>query len=457
VDAVESQIAEWRAYVEKAPAVNGRDVDELEGHLRDQIAELDAAGLSADEAFLIAVKRMGDVDALSREFAREHSGRLWKQLAPQTEDEPARPSDGGFEALVFALAAAVAIQVARLAAQFPGEEPGFLLFGESEPGWLARNASLFVVPFLAAYFGRRRRLDTRGWLLTAVPFVLSALVVNLYPFGAGSDTELLVALHLPVVLWFVVAYPYMGGTLRSHERRMDFVRFTGEWVIYYSLIALGGGVLMLLTALILEPIDADLPERVLEWVLPSGAAGAVIIAAWLVESKQRVVENMAPVLTMLFTPLFAVMLTVAAVTYAATGLAGAFDRELLGVFDALLIVVLGLVLYAMSAREPSQPAGWMDRVQLLAIGSALVLDLMVLGTMVARIGELGFTPNRAAALGLNLVLLVNLAGAGWLSMRFLREQVAFHRLERWQTSYLPVVALWSVTVVALLPLVFGFT
>ena len=60
--------------------------------------------------------------------------------------------------------------------------------------------------------------------------------------GLG-DTELLVALHLPVVLWFAVAYPYMGGTLRSHERRMDFVRFTGEWFIYYVLIALGGGVL----------------------------------------------------------------------------------------------------------------------------------------------------------------------------------------------------------------------
>ncbi|HEX5696173.1 MAG TPA: permease prefix domain 1-containing protein, partial [Acidimicrobiia bacterium] len=423
---MESQIAEWRAYVEKAPAVNGRDVDELEGHLRDQIAELDAAGLSADESFLIAVKRMGDVDALSREFAREHSGRLWKQLVPTIEEEPARPSDGGFEALVFALGAGVAIQVARLLAQLPEGEPGLFLFGEPEPGWLARNASLFVVPFLAAYFARRRLLDARGWVLMVAPFLLSALVVNLYPFGAGSDTDILVAFHLPVVLWFVVAYPYMTGTLRSHERRMDFVRFTGEWVIYYSLIALGGGVLMLLTGLILEPIDPDLPERVLEWVLPSGAAGAVIIAAWLVESKQRVVENMAPVLTMLFTPLFAVMLTVAAVTYAVTGLAGAFDRELLGVFDALLIVVLGLVLYSMSAREPSQPAGWMDRVQLLAIGGALVLDLMVLGTMLARIGELGFTPNRAAALGLNLVLLVNLAGAGWLSVRFLREQVAFH-------------------------------
>ena len=68
---VESQIAEWRAYVANAPGVNGHDVDELEDHLRHQIAELNAVGLTADEAFLVAVKRMGDLDDLSREFARE--------------------------------------------------------------------------------------------------------------------------------------------------------------------------------------------------------------------------------------------------------------------------------------------------------------------------------------------------------------------------------------------------
>jgi hypothetical protein len=182
----------------------------------------------------------------------------------------------------------------------------------------------------------------------------------------------------------------------------------------------------------------------------------VIVAAWLVESKQRVVENMAPVLSMLFTPLFAVMLAGAAVVYAATGLGGAFDRELLSVFDALLLVVLGLVLYGMSARDPSTTPDWLDRIQLLAVVSALVLDVMVLGAMIARIGELGFTPNRTAALGLNLVLLVNLAGAAWLSARFLTGRSRLHRLERWQTTYLPVFALWAATVVVILPPLFAF-
>jgi hypothetical protein len=446
MESVESQIAEWRAYVASAPGVNGRDVDELEDHLRHQIAELNEAGLAADEAFLVAVKRMGDLDTLSREFAREHSGRLWKQLMLRSDDEPARAAGSWLEPLLFAAAAAVAIQVARLAADVPDEEPN----------WFFRNLGLFVLPFLAAYFARRRELDVRGWLLTAAPFALAALVVNVYPWDADSNTEMLAALHLPVALWFVIAFPYMGGALRSHERRMDFVRFTGEWFIYYVLIALGGGVLMGLTAAILEPAGVDV-ERIFEWVLPSGAAGAVIVAAWLVEAKQRVVENMAPVLTMLFTPLFAVMLVAAVVAYAVTGLGEAFDRDLVSVFDALLVVVLALVLYGMSAREPSASPNWMDRIQLVAVVSALVLDVMVLGTMIARIGELGFTPNRTAALGLNLVLLVNLAGAAWLSTRFLTGRSRLHRLERWQTMYLPVFGLWAATVVVLLPLLFTFS
>jgi hypothetical protein len=445
MESMEAQIAEWRAYVENAPGVNGRDVDELEDHLRHQIAELNAAGLTLDEGFLVAVKRMGDLDGLSREFAREHSGRLWKQLVLSGDDEAVRASSGWLEPLLFALAAAVVVQIARIAAGAP----------DDEPTWLLRNAGLFVLPFLAGYFARRRRLDTRAWLLTAAPFALAALLVNIYPYGADSATEKLVALHLPVVLWFVVAYPYMGGAIASHERRMDFVRFSGEWFIYYVLIALGGGVLMGLTAAILDPTGVDV-DRVAAWVIPSGAAGAVVVAAWLVESKQRVVENMAPVLTMLFTPLFAVMLAVAVVVYAVTGLGDSFDRDLVSVFDALLLVVLGLVLYGMSAREPSSFPNWMDRIQLVAVVSALVLDVMVLGAMIARIGDLGFTPNRTAALGLNLVLLVNLAGAAWLSARFLAGRTRLHRLERWQTTYLPVLALWAAAVVVVLPPLFSF-
>ena len=88
---LEEQITQWRGYLRRRRAINGPDVEELESHLRDQVMVLTSAGLAADEAFLVAVKRMGSLDALSREFAREHSERLWKQLviAPDAADEMA--------------------------------------------------------------------------------------------------------------------------------------------------------------------------------------------------------------------------------------------------------------------------------------------------------------------------------------------------------------------------------
>jgi len=443
VRSVEADIDAWRTFVDSDG--NGCGTDALETELRDQIARLTAAGLTDDEAFVIAVKRMGQTDERSRAFARRHRGRLWHQLVHDGEDGTAPAAGGWAGTAVFAVAAAACVQLARLAAGFPAREPG----------WLPRTASLFVLPFLAGWFARRRGLGVPACLPAVAAFVIAALAVNVYPWAAGSGTERLVVAHLPVALWFVVAHPYCGGDLRSAGRRMDFVRFSGEWGIHYALIALGGGVLTALTVATLEPAGVE-PERITAWMLPSGAAGAVLVAAWLVESRQRVVESLAPLLTMVFTPLFALTTTATAVVYAITGPFEAFDRELLGVFDALLVAVVGLVLYGVSAREPSPVPGWMDRTRLVAIAAALLLDAMVLTAIAARIGDLGVTPNRVAALGLNLVLLVNLAGSGWYSARFLAGRGGVGDVERWQVAYLPVVALWVAAVVLVLPPLFSF-
>lgn len=442
---LESEIARWRSHVTEVPAADGRDIDELEAHLRDQISDLIELGLDEEEAFLVAVRRIGRVDELSREFAQEHGERLWHQLMGTKETGETLTAGGWLDAILFGVAAGIAAQIARLAAGFP----------DQQPAWLGRNLAFLALPFLAGFFLRRRQAPIASYLVTAAVFAVAAVLVNLYPFQSGADTDLLVALHLPVALWFVVAYPYSGGAIGSHQRRMDFVRFTGEWIIYFALIALGGGVLFALTGLLLGPTGID-EELIAEWVIPTGAAGAVVIAGWLVEHKQRVVENMAPVLTMVFTPLFAILLVVAVVAYVASGFGVAFERELIGIFNALLVIVFGLVLYGVSARDPMAPPAWADRLQLATVTGALALDAVVLGVMITRIGDLGFTPNRTAVVGLNVVLLVGLAGTAWHLMRFVSRRDGFHRLERWQTTYLPVFALWAALVVVVIPPLFSF-
>jgi len=451
---LEEQIGQWRTYVRRRRAITGPDVEELETHLRDQVGVLTRAGLAEDEAFLVAVKRMGSLDALSREFAREHSDRLWKQLvlAPEGEAAPVGLTrTEGLRVLVLAVAAAVAVKIPVLF--------GLTLAGD--PAFYARNASLFVLPFLVAYFVWKRRLDPRHGVWLAVPFLAAAAVVNTFPFSRRlgqeiSDTELLGVLHLPIALWLVVGIAYVRGRWLEGPGRMDFVRFSGELFIYYVLIALGGGVLTGFTMTMFAAIGLKPDWIAQDWLIPCGAAGAVLVGSWLVEAKQSVIENMAPVLTRLFTPLFTIVLLVFLATMAWTGRPIDIKREVLILFDLLLAVVVGLVLFSASARDPEAPPNLFDGLQLLLIVSALVVDAVALAAIAARISEFGFTPNRVAALGENLILLVNLAWSARLYGAFLRSRTSFRALEAWQTAYLPVYSTWAALVVVLFPPLFGY-
>jgi hypothetical protein len=446
---LEEQIGEWRSYLRRRQALHGPDVEELEGHLRDQLTALTEAGLSGDEAFLIAVKRMGSLDALSREFARAHSERLWKQLviAPDAE-EPAKVSyTETLVVLGLAVAAACAVKVPALF--------GLRLDGGDE-SFYARNASLFVLPLLTVYFVWKRGLGALNGLWLALPFAAGAVFANVFPFRTGGDTEVLTALHLPIALWMAVGFAYIRSRRFADGGRMDFVRFSGELAIYYVLIALGGGVLTGFTMMMFKAIEMNAGWFVGGWLIPCGAAGAVIVGSWLVEAKQSVIENMAPVLTRLFTPLFTVLLLVFLATMAWTGSPINVKREVLIGFDLLLAVVVGLVLYAASARDPQAPPDFFDGLQLLLVVSALVVDGVALAAIAARISEFGFTPNRVAALGENLILLVNLAGSAWFYARFLRRRGSFAALERWQIAYLPVYSVWAALVVVIFPPVFGY-
>jgi hypothetical protein len=237
---------------------------------------------------------------------------------------------------------------------------------------------------------------------------------------------------------------------------MNYVRFSGEWFIYYALIAAGGGVLMGITAFIFTAIGLDVEWFLNSWMLPCGAMGAVVIAGWLVEAKQSVIENMAPVLTMLFTPLFTLMLLAFLVTMVWTRSGIKVEREVLIGFDLLLVVVLGLLLYAISARDPQREPGFFDGLQFLLAVCALLVDALALWAIAARISEFGFSPNRVAALGENLILAVNLGWSAVLYAKFILRQTEFAPLERWQTAFLPVYAVWAWVVVVIFPLVFRF-
>jgi len=447
---MEGQIAEWRAYVHRRRELHHTDAEELEDHLRNRINELIETGLGADEAFLIAVKRMGSLDELSREFAREHSERLWKQLVLPGEPDAPAAARSRRELPVMVLCAAVAALAIKVPDWF-----GLDMSGD-DAGFYARNLGLFALPALAAYFAWQRRVGLRVIGALASLFILGAVAANAYPMAGDSQTLVLTAIHLPIALWLVVGVAYVGGDWRSDRRRMDFIRFTGEWLIYFVLIGLGGGVLTAFTVGTFDAIGLNAEGFIQSWLLPCGAMAAVIVSAWLVEAKQSVIENMAPVLTRVFTPLFAATLLalLAAIIWTNNGID--VERDALILFDLLLVIVLGLLLYAISARDLTARPGLFDRLQLALVVSALIIDVMVLLAITGRITEWGFSPNKTAALGENVILLTNLAWSAWLFLGIVRGRMLFARLERWQTRYMTVYAVWAWTVVLAFPLVFDF-
>ena len=395
--------------------------------LRAQLAALANSGLTDDEAHLIAVRRLRGLAAPPPEVARTES----------------------LVVLGLAVAAAAAIKVpASFGIDFdPNQEL---------PRFYARNASLFVFPLLTAYFAWKRGLPARHWPWLALPFAAAAVVANAFPFSANSDTEVLNILHLPIALWLAVGLAYAGGRWFSDDGRMNFVRFSGELAIYYVLMALGGGVLTAFTFMMFNAIGMNPDWFVAGWLLPCGATAAVVIGSGLVEAKQSVMGNMAPVLTRLFAPLFTVLLLAFLATMLWTGNPINVEREILIGFDLLLALVVGLVLYAASARAPEAPPDFFDGLQLLLVVSALAVDAVALWAIAARISEFGFTPNRVAALGENLILLVNLLWSAGLYTSFLRRRGTFAALEQWQIAYLPVYSTWAALVVIVFPPLFGY-
>jgi hypothetical protein len=447
---LEAQFAQWRQYLQRHRELRPSDADELEDHLRGSVDELLAVGLSADEAFLVAVKRMGSLDELSREFAREHSERLWKQLVLAGETgSPVADTRSRRDLrvmVVCAAGAAVSIKAPEL----------FGMSFDDDADFYGLNFSLFALPWLAGFLAWRRQVSRPLIAILVALFALGAVAANVHPMSDTSQSLVITILHLPIALWLVVGLAYVADGWRSSRRRMDFIRFTGEWFVYYVLIALGGGVLIAFMFGTFEAIGTDPEVFISEWLMPCGVVASVVVAGWLVEAKQGVVENIAPVLTRLFTPLFTAVLLAFLAATAVAGNGIDVERDALILFDLLLVVVLGLLLYSISARDPLAPPGLFDKLQLALVVAALAIDVLVLLEITGRITEYGTTPNKAAALGENVILLANLAWSAWLLLRLVRRRTPFVTLERWQTAYLPVYAAWAWFVVLVFPPLFSY-
>lgn len=445
---IDRKIDEWRDYWLDSGTVSDAEMEELEDHLREEMASLTVKGLSEEEAFLVAARRMGSVPSVAGEFRKVNTHDLWKRLFSEPVDVEDRRNRTRDLILVVALAisAGILTELTRL----------FGMSFEEHNVFYLKNASFFVLPFITLFYILKRQLTVSALATVVLAFSLSLLLVNLYPFTEKSHTLYLSTVHLPLCLWFITGIAYTGGEWRDVTRTMDFLRFSGEVFIYSTLLFCGIFVISGISMILFESIGIKAEKYVIEHFAVLVATASPVIAAYLVDQKRSVVENFAPILARIFAPLLLGVMLVFLGVMAVLRKSPFLERDFLIGFDFMLILVLGIVFYILSTRKETNVPQVYDWISLVLIAVALIVDAIALSAIVFRLSAFGVSPNKLAALGENMLVFVNLLGMAFLFVQFFRRKISFALLEKWQTRLLPVYALWLGFVGLVFPLIFSF-
>lgn len=316
------------------------------------------------------------------------------------------------------------------------------------------NIGLWVLVWVIVLFAADHRWS-RAHLVTATGFFVGlCLAVNLFPFVGTGATLLLTASHLPVALWFTVGAARAHREWRSIAARLDFVRFSGEVLLFFALLALGGGVLVALAYQMFAGMGTAVETVIGGWVVPCGAASGLVVAAWLADNREHTMRRVAVVVQRVFTPLFALVMAVFTVTAIPSGFFSRFRRDELFVYDSLLVVVTALALYAVAAHVDESVNAVHEWALLAMTATGVAVDTLIVIAMVDRTVGMGLTPNRLAATGLNFLLLAFLVGLSWRQLRRLRGHDIAAPAE-WSARYVPVVAGWCTVVALALPVAFA--
>jgi hypothetical protein len=132
------------------------------------------------------------------------------------------------------------------------------------------------------------------------------------------------------------------------------------------------------------------------------------------------------------------------------------DREFLLLFNLLLIGVKALIFFSVaesSTKSTSVSGIW---VLLLLSIVTVVVNGIALSAISFRISEWGITPNRVAVLGGNVLMLVHLLIVAVMLFKTVTKKAALAEVGRAIVLYIPVYFIWTIVVVFIFPLVFGF-
>ena len=186
-----------------------------------------------------------------------------------------------------------------------------------------------------------------------------------------------------------------------------------------------------------------------------GLPAAPILGTYLTQANPQLVDKVSPVIAKIFSPLVLVMLVIYLVAMVYSGKDPYNDREFLLVFNGLLIGVMAIIFFSVAGSAnfaQTKPELWV--LFLLSLVTIMVNGI-ALSAILFRISEWGITPNRAAVLGGNGIILINLILVAVRLYRVLIMKADISGVGKAIAGYLPVYFFWSIIVTFLFPLIFG--
>ena len=330
-------------------------------------------------------------------------------------------------------------------------------FTEITPDYFyPRNIAFVVFPLLSAYFAWKYKNQTKNILIVSVVFLISVIYINVLPNDPSSDTLILACIHLPLFLWTVLGFTFVGDKLDNSQRRLDYLRYNADLVVMTTIILIAGALLTAITFGLFELIDIKIEEFYFHYIGIWGLAAAPIVGTYLVQTNPQLVNKVSPIIAKVFTPLVLVTLVVYLIALIFTGKDPYNDREFLLIFNALLIGVMAIIFFSIAETSKNADS---------KIGTILLLGLSIvtvivngiaLSAILFRISEWGLTPNRLAVLGGNILILANLLIVTYRLFKTIKDKNEIEKVENSIASFLPIYCLWTIFVTFIVPVLFNF-
>lgn len=352
----------------------------------------------------------------------------------------------GRELLFVIIASLVAGVIAKLPAILSIDEEFFY----------SRNLGFIIFPALSAYFAWRNKLSIDKIAVIAGATLGGLIFINSVPDVDNSDTLVLSCIHLLLFLWSILGFAFAGGWRKNEEKRLGFLRYNGELVVITTLILIAGGILTGITIGLFSLIGINIENFYFENIVVFGLSAAPIVGTYLTRTNPQLVDKVSPVIAKIFSPLVLVMLVIYLAAMVYSGKDPYNDREFLLVFNALLIGVMAIIFFSVaetSRINKSHNEAW---VLFLLSAVTIIVNGIALSAISFRISEWGITPNRAAVLGGNILILVNLLLVTGQLFRVIAKKTEISEVGRSIAWYLPIYSLWTIIVTFIFPLIFGW-